>query len=65
MPNEKWTKEDGTEDSRVVLRIPAKIAPYKLAILPLVKKDGLPEIAKQLMKNANKSFILFMKKKTA
>ena len=30
---EKWTKEDGTEDSRVVLRIPAKIAPTKLAIL--------------------------------
>src|ERR1700741_2874346 len=29
---EKWTKEDGTEDSRVVLRIPAKIAPSKLAI---------------------------------
>ena len=35
---EKWTKEDGTEDSRVVLRIPAKIAPTKLAILPLMKK---------------------------
>src|SRR5258708_7549329 len=32
--NEKWTKEDGTEDSRVVLRIPSKIAPYKLAVLP-------------------------------
>ena len=28
--NEKWTKEDGTEDSRVVLRIPAKIARYYL-----------------------------------
>ena len=37
---EKWIKEDGTEDSRVVLKIPAKIAPTKLAILPLVKKDA-------------------------
>ena len=46
---EKWLKEDGTEDSRVVLRIPAKIAPTKLAILPLLKKDGLPEIARELM----------------
>ncbi|MBC8032805.1 MAG: glycine--tRNA ligase, partial [Chitinophagaceae bacterium] len=35
---EKWTKEDGSPDSRIVLRIPEKIAPYKLAILPLVKK---------------------------
>ena len=61
--NEKWTKEDGTEDSRVVLRIPAKIAPYKLAILPLVKKDGLPEIAKQLMNECKQSFHTFYEKK--
>jgi glycyl-tRNA synthetase len=60
---EKWTKEDGTEDSRVVLRIPAKIAPYKLAILPLVKKDGLPEIAKQLMNECKQSFHTFYEEK--
>ena len=29
-------------DSRVVLRLPAALAPVKLAIFPLVKKDGLP-----------------------
>ena len=44
---EKWNKEDGSEDSRVVLKIPAKLAPIKLAILPLLKKEGLPEIAKE------------------
>jgi len=60
---EKWNKEDGTEDSRVVLRIPAKIAPYKLAILPLVKKDGLPEIAKQLMEECKQSFHTFYEEK--
>jgi glycyl-tRNA synthetase len=60
---EKWTKEDGTEDSRVVLRIPPKIAPYKLAILPLVKKDGLPEIAKELMKECKESFYTFYEEK--
>ena len=60
---EKWNKEDGTEDSRVVLRIPAKIAPYKLAILPLVKKDGLPEIAKQLMNECKQSFHMFYEEK--
>lgn len=60
---EKWRKEDGTEDSRVVLRIPAKIAPYKLAILPLVKKDGLPEIAKKLFEECKQSFHTFYEEK--
>ena len=34
--------------SRVVLKIPAPLAPVKVAILPLVKKDGLPELANDL-----------------
>ena len=62
---EKWLKEDGTEDSRVVLRIPAKIAPTKLAILPLVKKDGLPEIARQLLNECKQSFMCFYEEKDA
>jgi glycyl-tRNA synthetase len=33
-----------------VLRIPAVLAPYKAAVLPLVKKDGLPEKAREIMK---------------
>ncbi|WP_207495958.1 glycine--tRNA ligase [Aridibaculum aurantiacum] len=60
---EKWTKEDGKEDSRVVLRIPAKIAPLKLAILPLVKKDGLPEIAREIMNDCKGSFRCFYEEK--
>ena len=60
---EKWSKEDGSEDSRVVLRIPPKIAPYKLAILPLVKKDGLPEIAKELFDSCKQSFFTFYEEK--
>jgi glycyl-tRNA synthetase len=63
--NEHWTKEDGTEDSRVVLRIPAKIAPTKLAILPLVKKDGLPEIARSLMDDCKTAFHCFYEEKDA
>lgn len=39
--------ENGEE--RVVLRIPAALAPVKLAVLPLVKKDGLPELAREIM----------------
>ncbi len=62
---EKWLKEDGTEDSRVVLKIPAKIAPTKLAILPLLKKDGLPEIANELMDDCKSSFMCFYEEKDA
>lgn len=39
--------EDGTE--RVVLRLPHFLAPIKCAVLPLVKKDGLPEKAREIM----------------
>ncbi|MCB8965016.1 MAG: glycine--tRNA ligase [Bacteroidales bacterium] len=46
---EKLTKEDGSVDERVVLKIPAALAPVKLAIFPLVKKDGLPEMARKIM----------------
>ena len=41
-------KLEGGEE-RVVLRLPACIAPVKLAILPLVKKDGLPEKAREIL----------------
>lgn len=39
--------EDGSE--RVVLNIPPVLAPVKAAVLPLVKKDGLPEKAREIM----------------
>ncbi len=40
--------EDGSE--RVVLALPAALAPIKAAVLPLVKKDGLPEFAEKILK---------------
>ncbi|MCI6448505.1 MAG: glycine--tRNA ligase [Prevotella sp.] len=36
-------------ETRVVLSIPAPLAPVKVAVLPLVKKDGLPELAQKIM----------------
>ena len=36
-------------DTRVVLRLPAALAPVKLAVMPLVKKDGLPEKAREII----------------
>ncbi len=46
--------EDGEE--RVVLKLPAFLAPVKLAVLPLVKKDGLPEMARKIMKDLKIDF---------
>ena len=46
---EEKLSDDG--ETRVVLRLPAALAPVKLAVLPLVKKDGLPEKARVIMDN--------------
>jgi glycyl-tRNA synthetase len=48
------TLEDGT--SRIVLTIPPALAPYKVAILPLLKKDGLPEKSREIMKELQFDF---------
>ena len=48
--------EDGSE--RVVLKIPPVLSPYKAAILPLIKKDGLPEKAREIMKDLQFDFNL-------
>lgn len=37
------------KDTRVVLNIPPALAPVKAAVLPLLKKDGLPEKAREIM----------------
>ena len=39
--------ENGEE--RVVMKIPAPLAPIKVAVMPLVKKDGLPEMAQKVV----------------
>jgi glycyl-tRNA synthetase len=65
--SEAYCEEDlSTEekqDSRVVLKFPPKLAPIKLAILPLIKKDGLPEIAREIMKSCIDSFNCFYEEK--
>ncbi len=55
--------EEGTE--RVVLRIPAPLAPQKVAILPLMKKDGLPEKAMTIMDHLKYDFRCFYEEKDA
>lgn len=62
---EELQKEDGSSDSRIVLKITPKLAPIKLAVLPLTKKDGLPDIAKKIMEDCRGSFRCFYEEKDA
>ncbi|MDO4691553.1 MAG: glycine--tRNA ligase [Porphyromonadaceae bacterium] len=43
-------------ETRVVLRLPAALAPVKLAVLPLVRKDGLDEKAREIVKGLRFDF---------
>ena len=61
---EEQDLSDGEKkDSRVVLKFPAKLAPIKLAVLPLTKKDGLPEIAEQIISDCKSHFRCFYEEK--
>jgi glycyl-tRNA synthetase len=54
---------DGKTDSRVVLSFPPMLAPIKLAVLPLTKKDGLPELARELIDQCKPHFKCFYEEK--
>ncbi len=46
---EEVESANGKKDTRVVLKLPVALAPIKLAVMPLVKKDGLPEKAREII----------------
>ncbi|MEX1189278.1 MAG: glycine--tRNA ligase [Bacteroidia bacterium] len=52
---ETLTSGDKTE-TRTVLALPPQLAPIKVAVLPLTKKDGLPEKAREIMNNLMLSY---------
>ncbi|MFN3191600.1 MAG: glycine--tRNA ligase [Aureliella sp.] len=64
-------KEDSAPDdkgkmqTRTVLSLHPRIAPIKAAVFPLVKKDGMPEIAKDIYKALKKKFNAFYDEKGA
>lgn len=65
--SQAYTEEDLStaekQDSRTVLKFPPGLAPIKLAILPLTKKDGLPEIGREIMNECKKYFRCFYEEK--
>jgi glycyl-tRNA synthetase len=57
------TLEDGS--TRTVLRLPSVLAPTKAAVLPLVKKDGLPEVARKIIEDLKWDFSVAYDEKDA
>ena len=57
--------DSGQMQSRVVMRLHPRIAPFKAAIFPLVKKDGMPEVAKDVYAALKQKFNVFYDEKGA
>ena len=51
-----YKEEEVNGENRLVLSIPPMLSPVKAAILPLTKKDGLPEKAKEILKSLQYNF---------
>jgi len=54
-----YREEEVKGETRVLLSLSPKVAPIKVAVLPLVRKDGMPEIAKAIYKTLSKHFKCF------
>jgi glycyl-tRNA synthetase len=59
--SDAYDESDGTDGraaGEITLRLSPKIAPYKVAVFPLVKKEGLPDIAKKIVGDLRKAGIM-------
>lgn len=63
--HEEQVGEEGKTETRVVLKFPPVLAPVKVAIFPLTKKDGLPEKARQIMDGLKQDYACFYEEKDA
>ncbi len=54
-----YNEDDSRGEKSAVLKFNPKIAPLKAAVLPLVKKDGMPEIATKIYTELKKRFKVF------
>ena len=57
--------ENGKLTKRVVMRFHPRLAPVKAAVFPLVKKDGMPEVAQEIYKDLKRSMSVFYDEKAA
>ena len=54
-----YCEEEVRDEKRIVLKLDPKIAPITCAVLPLVKKDGLPEIAQKIVEDIRTKYSAF------
>jgi glycyl-tRNA synthetase len=67
---EAYTEDEAPDDkgnmqTRTLMKFHPRIAPVKAAIFPLVKKDGMPEVAKELYRALKQQFAVFYDEKGA
>ena len=60
-----YDEEEVRGETRNLLRFNPALAPTKAAVFPLVKKDGMPEIAQNICKDLKKYFACFYDEKSA
>jgi glycyl-tRNA synthetase len=63
--SEAYREEEVNGEQRTVLRFHPRIAPIKVAVLPLVKKDSMPEVAHAIEQDLRRSFNTFYDEKGA
>jgi len=62
---DKQPDEKGKMQTRTVMRFHPRVAPIKCAVLPLVRKDGMPEIARDIYRAIKPQFPVFYDEKGA
>lgn len=54
-----YTEEEVNGEKRVVLKLKPTLAPIKVGVFPLIKKDGMPEFAEKIKDDLSKTFATF------
>jgi len=62
---EAYREEEVDGDTRSVMKFHPKLAPITVALFPLVKKDGMPEMAEKLQNDLQEHFLAFYDEKGA
>ncbi len=57
--------ENGNMQTRTVMKLHPRLAPIKAAVFPLVKKDGMPEVAKEIYGELKREMTVFYDEKGA
>jgi glycyl-tRNA synthetase len=62
---EAYQEDEVAGETRTVLKFHPRLAPIKAAVFPLVKRDGMPEMAEKIYRDLKKHFNVFMDEKGA